>query len=190
MSAKVTGEIHYESPIEHRLGEILIPMLGEHVEFETQREVCPGRTRRVDFYLRTETRVIAVECDGRDYHEWEKDRVRDDEILNKSEVMTIIRFRGCDIFCADQECANFVASVCPDFFITGASPLDVDGLSLLGKLMNRIKIKPIIRIKTPRIIVELFTRDPDGKFHGKAFTATRVVHESTTDPMAIFRGDL
>lgn len=185
MSATIVGPLQFDSPIEQRLGEILFAMLPPRVKVRTQCIIQAGRLRRVDFDLRYgDASRIIVECDGRNFHKRDEDRERDTAILLNQSIRSVIRFRGCDIHCADQECADFVRMSSPDFFDDQCSPLDRDGLVFLKGVLPKLNIRPIVRTRLEGKLVELSFRDNDGKFHGKPFMATRPV------PATVGIGDL
>lgn len=53
---------------------------------------------RLDFFVEINTRRVGFECDGRDYHEEERDSARDTAIIKAGWVDRIYRIRGRDIF--------------------------------------------------------------------------------------------
>lgn len=87
----------YESPIEDLFALNIVKYLEESVQFQKQvdcRTVCGNF--RIDFVCLA-GKGIGIECDGKDYHDEDRDEWRDAMILGDHCVDTIYRFRGQDL---------------------------------------------------------------------------------------------
>jgi hypothetical protein len=88
----------FESPIEDAFAWVLSKHIGEQVELLPQVEVKTfAGSFRVDLLARSPNRRIAIECDGRDYHDYRRDMFRDSIILGETSIDGVYRFRGTDI---------------------------------------------------------------------------------------------
>src|SRR3954471_4766814 len=84
-----------ESPIEERLAAVLPLALHSGCVVEPQHVFkCGDRTRRVDFLISWRRRRVVVECDGREFHEYREDRIRDIDLILNADVTEIVRFQG------------------------------------------------------------------------------------------------
>lgn len=87
-----------ESPIERLFAWNIAKYLHEDVTTEQQVEVqtiCG--TYRLDFLIQRGRKVVAVECDGKEFHRIERDEWRDALILETKKVHAIYRLRGSDL---------------------------------------------------------------------------------------------
>lgn len=84
-----------ESPIERMfewdLGKYLNP------EIQILRQV-PSIGFRVDYAVQTHSGLVGMECDGKDFHEKERDRQRDLKIIKTGRWKAIYRFPGKHIY--------------------------------------------------------------------------------------------
>ena len=95
----------YESPIEDVFAEHCFKYLSNDVTVEKQVEVITNHGRfRIDFVLTNSTRRIAIECDGKEFHEFLRDELRDGILLGENHYDTIYHFRGCDLVYYPYDC--------------------------------------------------------------------------------------
>jgi very-short-patch-repair endonuclease len=88
----------YDSPIEDLFAMRLADLLRRDASLERQVEVATHcGTYRIDFVCRCGGRVIGLECDGREFHDPERDEWRDALIMGTGKVNGIYRFAGSDI---------------------------------------------------------------------------------------------
>lgn len=92
-----------ESPIEERFSNHLFKYLRANVEIIPQLDIETSNGQfRVDFALKSENRLIGIECDGEEYHDSEENKIRDEWrdilILSNSKISTIYRISGKDIY--------------------------------------------------------------------------------------------
>lgn len=59
---------------------------------------------RVDFVFDITGEKVAVECDGKDFHDLVRDEWRDAAILGSGLVNEIVRLRGCDLYYRAEDC--------------------------------------------------------------------------------------
>lgn len=88
-----------ESPMEEETLHCLSKYVGGEVKIVPQWEIqtlCG--TFRADFPLASKSRRIIVECDGRKYHDRDRDEWRDAMILGTGDVDAIYRLQGRDIW--------------------------------------------------------------------------------------------
>lgn len=131
----------FESPIEEMFYDALAPLLASGVEVKTQ---VPVLNYRVDFLIRGPRRVV-IECDGREFHDFNRDRIRDIAMLDSGLIDDVLRFRGCDIVFAGDECAARAVSYFPFLAKRDANPLTEEEKMLCGMCMRNGNIKPIWR---------------------------------------------
>ena len=88
----------YDSPIEQLFAVNAIKYLGESVTLAKQVEApTPWGTFRMDFVANGKGPQVAVECDGKEFHEEFRDEFRDALLLGTGAVDTIYHFRGSDL---------------------------------------------------------------------------------------------
>lgn len=107
-----------ESPIEEIVFERLFKFKNENADLIPQRTVKTiSGNFRPDIVLKLNDREIAVECDGEEFHKNEYyDEWRDSMILASSNIQSIFRIRGKDIYTDLQDIIYFIAQKEPDFF--------------------------------------------------------------------------
>ena len=108
-----------ESPLEHRMAELLIKMLDPSTKLIPQQEIRTDFGRfRMDFVLSTPDAypIVAVECDGAQYHEGYRDEWRDAAILGSGGIDHIVRVRGSDLHRDRWDIAFVLATRFPSFF--------------------------------------------------------------------------
>ena len=89
----------YESPIEDIFAINVVKYLHEDTDFDKQVEVRTiAGAFRLDFVIRRNGKRVAVECDGRDFHDDYRDEWRDAMIFGADAVDVIYRLPGCCIF--------------------------------------------------------------------------------------------
>lgn len=89
----------YDSPIEDLFAWQACKLLHPEVRMIPQFAVYARPvTYRLDFALLRGPHFIAVECDGRPFHDPVRDEQRDYHVLSLSQVQRIYRFRGQDLW--------------------------------------------------------------------------------------------
>lgn len=125
MAAAIAGKIRigwaeakFQSPIEERMHHILTCSILKSVSICQQHKVkTDSGIKRLDFLLQTNGgRRVAIECDGKEWHDAAKDSVRDMAILRSKLVDRIIRFRGCDIWHRDIDVRWLLCELAPELF--------------------------------------------------------------------------
>lgn len=108
----------YESPIEEWLAYDLLKLLAAPVVLVPQREVSTRwATFRPDFLLTTEGgRRIAIECDGKEFHDSYRDEWRDVLLLGSGALDVIYRFDGSALFHNIFDCLFVMAHFERDAF--------------------------------------------------------------------------
>lgn len=107
----------YGSPIEDDFAYNAVKYLRKDIVFLPQadmRTYCG--TFRVDFLIANENRKIAVECDGKAFHETARDLARDTLILGSHAVDTIFRLQGSSIYWRIGDCLFLLSRYFPEFF--------------------------------------------------------------------------
>ena len=103
-----------DSPIEEIFARECPKYLDSGVSFDCQVEVGTKHERfRVDFVLEE---TIAVECDGRDFHNPFRDEFRDAILLGEGRFPTIYHFRGRDITYYPEDCLWLISLEYPVLF--------------------------------------------------------------------------
>lgn len=101
-----------ESVIEEVLSGALLSSVRTDALVLSQYEVPTTIGKfRLDFAISFESKIIAVECDGRAYHDRFRDEVRDAAILSQSAVETVYRFGGREILDHHTLCIAMIAAV-------------------------------------------------------------------------------
>ena len=139
--------LQFESPIEERLAIALLPQLHESIELESQVQVKAACNYRVDFMIIAHNRTIVIECDGREYHDFATDQVRDIDLLKFGGIDEVYRFRGIDINHNPETCANEIIKFAPYLQDPLAEPLTLEGAYIAASSFPGRNDKPIIRKK-------------------------------------------
>lgn len=88
----------YESPIEQYLLTKLQGHLSHDVALSLQ---VPFATKcgafRVDSVLTQDAKRVGIECDGKEFHDFNRDEWRDAILLGEGHVTSIVRFSGASI---------------------------------------------------------------------------------------------
>ncbi len=107
-----------DSPLEHRMAELLIKMLDPPTSLVPQYEIATRFGRlRLDFLLGGEGGPrLAIECDGARFHTGFRNAWRDAAILGAGAVDHIVRVRGADLFRERWDVALVLAARFPTLF--------------------------------------------------------------------------
>lgn len=104
----------YDSPIEDLFAWHCQKHLSTNVRFDSQVNVQTQHgLLRIDFVLDGR---VAVECDGRDFHEDLRDEIRDAVLLGEGHFKTVYHFRGCDITYHPDDCIWLMSKLNPELF--------------------------------------------------------------------------
>ena len=94
-----------ESPLEELFWANTKRYLAEGVVPHAQVEVATQwGAFRLDFLFEVEGRKVAVECDGKDFHNARRDEWRDALIMDAGGADEIVRFRGCNLTYSLEDC--------------------------------------------------------------------------------------
>jgi len=107
----------YESPIEDDFAYNAVKYLRKDVNLVPQQRIrtyC--RTFRLDFLIESGKRRVAVECDGKAFHQTARDLARDTLILGSSAVDTIFRLQGSNIYYRIGDCLFLLSRYVPELF--------------------------------------------------------------------------
>jgi len=103
-----------ESPIEEIFARECPKYLDSGVSLECQVGVKTRHERfRIDFVLEG---VVAVECDGQDFHNFFRDEFRDAILLGEKHFLTIYHFRGRDLTYYPEDCIWLISLEYPGLF--------------------------------------------------------------------------
>lgn len=107
----------YDSPIEDIFAWHCHKYLSSGIKLDKQVDIDTQHGRfRIDFALSDVDERIAVECDGRDFHELFRDEFRDAILLGEGHFDTIYHFRGCDITYHPDDCIWLMSVLNPKLF--------------------------------------------------------------------------
>lgn len=109
----------YDSPIEEILAWTLSKHIAGDVELIKQHLVeTTNGNFRLDFVVkRPNAKLIAIECDGKEFHvDVCRDQLRDSLILINGAVETIYRFRGQDLHYHTNDCLYWLTKTEPSMF--------------------------------------------------------------------------
>jgi len=111
----------YDSPIERILGELMCKFMNRSsVTIFPQVEIQTlGGLFVLDFLIVSGGQKYAVECDGRDYHEYYGDLYRDTMLLANKFIDGMLRFRGVDINQVPHACLLILSKILPSFLMEG-----------------------------------------------------------------------
>jgi len=100
-----------DSPIEDLFYYDIQKVIPDDATMQRQFE-CPTALGnfRLDFILELPGRRVGFECDGKDFHESEKDSVRDRAIVDAGHVERIYRLRGYDIHFHVHDAFDLIAA--------------------------------------------------------------------------------
>lgn len=96
---RVVYDPPYDSSIEDLFAYNMVKYIEMSVELHRQFEIkaiC-GQFR-IDFVLETDDLRVGIECDGADYHDFNRDEWRDAMILGTNNIDFMYRLRGIDIY--------------------------------------------------------------------------------------------
>jgi hypothetical protein len=82
-----------ESPIEENFIHKFLMQKHSALEVYSQVEILNG-IFRLDFLLRWDNDFVCIECDGKQWHNKEKDKTRDEIINCKTDIKITLRFPG------------------------------------------------------------------------------------------------
>lgn len=139
-----------ESPIEDLFLREILPRLPASTALETQKKInqCRGRRMRVDFHLVAAGMACIVECDGREFHDYDDDLKRDLLCLSLG-VDDIFRFKGTDIYFDVKSCVDEMGRILPHLF-SDALPLTTEEKAMTALNWRSLDIQPIHRFQTLR----------------------------------------
>lgn len=108
----------YDSPIEDDFMKCFSKYSGESARLFVQHEVSTLCGNFIlDFCLQTDCgRTVAVECDGKEFHDESRDEWRDGMILGEVHVDVIYRFTGADIVRRIEDVMYFFVRMEPKLF--------------------------------------------------------------------------
>ena len=121
LSHEATGfdlpEPPFDSPIETAFADSCFKFLSPTVYVGKQVEVSTTHgIFRLDFLLSVNDRKIAIECDGKDFHEGLRDELRDAILLGENCCDTIYHFRGHDLVYYPYDCIWLMSILDNDLF--------------------------------------------------------------------------
>lgn len=88
----------FESPIEEELANALVKYVHEDAEIENQPWVStPNGNFRLDFLVSINGLKVAIEANGKDFHDDKTDVLRESLLLGFTDIDSIFYLRGCDI---------------------------------------------------------------------------------------------
>lgn len=107
----------YDSPIEDLFAYNIVKYLNPAANLLRQFEVATiCGNYRLDFIIEHDNEKIAFECDGREYHNWQRDSWRDAMILGAKAVDYIYRLRGTDLYKHVDDCIFLISQEHPYLF--------------------------------------------------------------------------
>lgn len=107
----------YDSPLEAHFAQCLPKYIEDSARFYKQYEVVTARgTFRLDFAVHCMKGIFGFECDGKEFHEYYRDMLRDSLILGSSEIISIHRISGSDIHKRLEDVLYAISEIEPDVF--------------------------------------------------------------------------
>lgn len=118
-----------DSPIEEEFYHVISKYLTPKVDLYNQYPAkVSGYNFSIDFVIICGNLRIGIECDGKAYHNVEKDEWRDKSILNANLLDVIIRFRGTDIVFRIHDALYAMSQWYPEVF----SQRGLDNITVLA----------------------------------------------------------
>ena len=107
----------YGSPIEEWFASDAMKHMAPGVEIFPQYEIATySGNFRLDFLIVFDEMRVGIECDGQQFHEENRDCLRDSLILGTKQVDAIVRLRGTDIFHHANDCVYALSQLYPNMF--------------------------------------------------------------------------
>ena len=107
----------FDSPIEAAFADSCFKFLSPNVYVGKQVEASTTHgVFRLDFLMSVNDKKIAIECDGKDFHEGLRDELRDAILLGGGNCETIYHFRGCDLVYYPYDCVWLISVLDKDLF--------------------------------------------------------------------------
>ena len=107
----------FDSPIETAFADSCFKFLSPNVYVGKQVEATSTHgVFHLDFLMSVNDRKIAMECDGKDFHEGLRDELRDAILLGGGNCETIYHFRGCDLVYYPYDCVWLISVLDKDLF--------------------------------------------------------------------------
>ncbi len=168
----------FDSPIETVFAESCFKFLSPTANVGKQIEVSTTHGKfRLDFLVSVNDRTIAVECDGKDFHEGLHDELRDAILLGEGYCDTVYHFRGCDLVYYPYDCI-WLMSVLDDGLFTQRGHLQLGKLRFLALNISKEDIETkesfVLNIDPPARFLWVFRRsvyltlkNPSLKYHWK-----------------------
>ncbi len=156
-----------ESPIEEIFARECSKYLDSGVSFDCQVEVSTKHERfHVDFVLSHAGEIIAIECDGRDFHNPLRDELRDAILLGEGHFTTVYHFRGRDITYYPEDCLWLMSLEYPALFSErGRHQLD---------RLHELEVVPILSGREALIL-----RNPTEP-HSRVWVFRRNIHQKSS----------
>lgn len=107
----------YESSLEELFAINVIKYLDDSVVFQKQvlvETIC-GQFR-IDFVIDTGLKKVAIECDGKEFHDKSRDEWRDAMILGAGAVDVVYHLRGADLTYHLEDCLYIISKWESDIF--------------------------------------------------------------------------
>jgi hypothetical protein len=106
-----------ESPIEDEIERLLPKYIADDASISQQIPIEYRTSQfRIDFLITCGALRIAIECDGRQYHSAARDLFRDAYILGTTEIASIYRISGTDIWRWPETALHLISEDIPDIF--------------------------------------------------------------------------
>ncbi len=114
-------QLSYESPIEEKLGKLILEELEDILFIDSQKEILNGKYR-VDFLLASyykKRQPLIIECDGHDFHEKTKEQSKRDKQRDRDCLLAgynVMRFTGSEIYNNTEKCIQEIKEYLPEYF--------------------------------------------------------------------------
>lgn len=140
-------KLKFESPIEEKLANELIPKLLKSVDIASQVPITAINDYRADFVAIRDGKGLVIECDGREFHDFNADRNRDINMMLHGGVDAVIRFRGCDVVFDIESCIRRIERIFPLMIHADSEWRDASGYALCSQSLVDSEDKPIVRCR-------------------------------------------
>jgi len=131
----------YDSPIEGIFAYEFVKVANPEIDLISQHEVSTICGKFILDFLAVskDGQRIGIECDGKEFHEHERDEFRDAVILGDFPIDSIYRFRGKDIYFSPHDCLYVMLCLDPDLFSVRGK---ANTMARSSRLIREVEIDP------------------------------------------------
>lgn len=165
----------FDSPIEQIFAESCFKYFSHDVQVDKQVEIRSKHgIFRLDFLIQKDSKRIAIECDGKDFHDTLKDEIRDSILLGENHCDIVYHFRGSDLVYYPLDCI-WLITVLDEYLFNERGLIQLQRLRSYKGMIDKDSIEKnedfCLSINPPnfiwifRISTELPMKNPSLNYH-------------------------